>query len=202
MTRTPVGSVPYTDSRAALFAFIAARLSGHPDRAHDQYFRQLGLRISGRGARRAAEGYLVQSPHKNAPGPTSVTPQRRRRRRRALRPWLLVNEHALGLETALVRFPGSGQRQDHLRRALERLPGVRHVIELQRDRELLAVVVFSGVAERLALQAQLEEIAEVRIWDDISYETLEPSVRTWIDRAKRAAGEEGLRLPRSSDGRG
>jgi hypothetical protein len=175
-------------------AFVAARLAGHTDATADGYFRELGIKITGRGARRAAEGHLYLSPHKRRRGRQSES-MATAPSDELIREWWLVDEARLGLEKAVVRFPGEGNARVELRRRLERIAAVRQIVELEHDRELVAVVVFSGAEERVALQAQLSEIAEVRIWDDILYETHLPALSLWRERAYRAAAEEGLVSP-------
>jgi hypothetical protein len=192
MARKPIGTVRFADSTASVFAFIAARLNGHSDASADEFFEGLGLKITATGARRAATRFLEASPHKKKRGPASGSGLLRPGRP-AIRSWLLVDEARLGLEKALVRFPGGGQSRSGLRRALERLPAVRQVFELEHDRELVAVVIFRNADERATLQAQLAELTtDARIWDGIVHEARLPACRMWSHLAQRAAEAEGL----------
>jgi hypothetical protein len=200
MSRKPTGTVPFAESLTGVFAFIAARLNGHSDASADDFLRALGLKITARGSRRAATPHLELSPHKKKRGPqhgSETVP----RRRAAIRGWLLIDEGKFGLDKALVRFPGNGQARPELRRALERLPAVRQVFELEHDRELVVVVVFSGVEGRTGVQAELAELAGGRIWDGVLYETQLPARRMWSDLARRAAEREDLAQPRRRQNR-
>ncbi len=192
MPRKPTGVVPFAQSSTGIFAFIAARLGGHSDASTDEFLRGLGLKITARGSRRAATPYLEVSPHKKKRGPRAGSAVAAPRRT-AIRGWLLVDEDKLGLEKALVRFPGNGRARPELRRALERLPAVRQVLELEHDRELVAVVVFADAEGRARVQAQLAELTtDARIWDGILRETQLPARQMWSDLARRAAQAEDL----------
>jgi hypothetical protein len=195
MARKPTGAVPFAQSSTGLFAFIAARLAGHSDLSAGPFLRGLGLKITAAGSRRAATPYLEVSPHKKKRGPARAAAVAVPRRP-AIREWLLVDESKLGLEKALVRFPGNGLARPELRRALERLAAVRQVLELEYDRELVAIVVFADAEARAALQAQLAELTtDARIWDGIIHETHLPARRLWSELARRAAAGEDLLEP-------
>lgn len=193
MPRTAVGTRPQPDCRTALYAYFAARLAGIPARSFDEYFEALGLLVRQDGVARAVRGLKYEpSTRLRAGRHTSARVGTVRPEQAAFREWLLIHELRLDLEVAVVRFPGNGARQGDLIRALTDLPGVRHIIETAGVRDVLAIVVFSGPRERRDLQACLEEIAPRREWDDVLFETQEPTVRMWEALARRAAEAEDL----------
>jgi hypothetical protein len=176
VARPALGERPVAQTRAALYAYILSRLEGATQPAQAALFRSLNLPFSPRSARRAGEPLLHKAGKKSG----------------ALREWLLVDEHELGLEKATVRFPGAGERQQELLNALSQVAGVRQIIELERSFDILAIVVFQGRAERLDLQARLAELTPQRIWEDITSETSLPTVLTWRARTAAAAQAEGF----------
>jgi hypothetical protein len=105
---------------------------------------------------------------------------------------LLVEEHKLDLDTAVVRFPGVGKRQSDLLGKLLTVRGVRQILELATDRDLLVVVVFDGRSDRIRLRAELEELADSMTWEDIESETHRPAIATWKHLARRAGRAEGF----------
>lgn len=112
--------------------------------------------------------------------------------RGCFREWLLIDELRLSLEVALVRFPGAGSRQGELLAGLAATVGVRHVVETGHRRDVYAFVVFDGVQQRRELRARLEEFTKALEWDDVLFETHEPSIEMWRDLAHRAAETESL----------
>lgn len=191
MARTPVGTQPQPLTRTALYAYFAAQLAGIPIRSFNDLFDRWGLAIRQDGATRAASLRKQQSPTKVAPG---RRPARRQTPRLdpVFREWLLIDEPRLGLELALLTFPGDGRRQTDLLEALRQTAGVRQIIETARKRDVVAIVLFAGPRERRDLRARLEEISHQIIWDDVISETHEPAPHTWRALALTAAAEEDL----------
>jgi hypothetical protein len=103
-----------------------------------------------------------------------------------------VNEERLGVERALVRFPGKGRRQGALIAALKTCPGVRQVIELSAAGDVLAILLFRGPGDRKAVRSALEEMDRPMYWDDVVLEDHEPAISTWQRLLRRAAEDEGL----------
>jgi hypothetical protein len=190
MARPPVGTVRQSSSRTALFAYITARLHGSPPRDHDEFFRQeIGVAIGRDGAERAARPHRFESPRKKTRG-TPAGPVTRVDG--ALRDWLLVDEQRLGLETALIRFPGDGRKQTELLDILKALPGIRQVVETAPRREIVVIAVFRDAQARRDLRAQLEEVAGRILWEEILEETHTPALATWAALARGAAVTEQL----------
>jgi hypothetical protein len=178
-----------------LFAYFAARLTGIPTHGFDAVFNSWGLAVRQDGAVRAASEAKHRSTAKQRPGrkgASSRAPTTTATTISAFREWLLIDELKLGLEVAIVTFPGDGAQQVELLNALRQTAGVRHIIETQRDRSIMAIVVFADAEHRRHLRAQFEELAERLYWDDVLYETQEPSILMWRDLAHRAATVEGL----------
>ena len=193
VARTAVGTRPQRESRTALYAYFAARLAGIPSHAFDAYFKGLGLRVRSDGAKRACRGLKYVPPTKRRAGRSTAKRVGAVELDQAVfRDWLLVHELRLDLEVALVKFPGIGAHQGNLIRVLGQVAGVRHIIETAHVRDVFAIVVFSGPRERRELQARLEEVGERREWDDVLFETQEPTSRMWEDLARRAAATEDL----------
>lgn len=190
MARTPVGKVNKDVSRTALYAYIAARLHGVRTADQDQFFRtQLGVLVGQKSAARAATRVRGSSRSGEGRGRPA---KRGRRRKHVLRDWLLVDENELGLELALVRFPGSGRRQKELVEALGKLVGVRQIIETERSGDVLAIVMFSGLDVRRDLRARLEELSDRLFWDNVLSESHQPALATWRALATKAAVAEHL----------
>lgn len=191
MARTPLGVRPQPETQAALFAYFAARLSGIPAEGFDAFFQGLGLAVRRNGALRAMRPLRYQPPGKGLPGRKPSRP-RRAGRRAGFRDWILIDESAVDVETALIRFPGTGARQTDLISALRTAVGVRQVFETAHKRDVYAMVLFRGRQERRRLRARLEELAEKIVWDDVLWETHESAIATWCDLARGSAIEEGL----------
>jgi hypothetical protein len=189
MPRTPLGSVPQDDSRTALFAYFAARLEGVPVAEFASFFKELGITVGPAAAMRAMRPLRRQSPHKRLPGrPTAAGGSSQGPS--VFREWLLIEELRLDLEVAFVQFPGDCGRQSDLIEALRTIPGVRQLVELQQDRTVVALLLFSGSEQRTDLRSRLEEIAPRFFWDDVIFETHEPARQAWRELARRAAQVE------------
>ncbi|HAL27646.1 MAG TPA: hypothetical protein DCP25_13065 [Chloroflexi bacterium] len=188
MPRHSVGGVAQSNSRTALFAYIAARLHGCPVRGHDAFFSdELGVIASRTGAEKAARPYRDVSERKLPRGTAAVGPTRREP---VLRDWLLIDEQRLDLETVLLRFPGDGRRQSDLLAMLNHLPGIRQVIETASRREVVAIAVFRDAQTKRRLRAALEEVAEHIIWEEVLTESHEPALRTWQVLTRAEAADE------------
>jgi hypothetical protein len=190
VARTTLGTRRQDTSRTALFAYVAAQLAGLSTGQINETFRSWGLAITQDSATRAASAARVPST-KQRPGrrPSRVAA---RKSSNVLRDWLLVDELRLDLEVAFIRWPGNGARQSELIAGLSSTDGVRHIFETSRARDVYAIVVFDGVEQRRALRARLEELADVLEWEDILFETQEPSISLWRMLAQRAAQTENL----------
>jgi hypothetical protein len=192
MARTTRGTKRQAESRTALFAYVAAKLAGLPTRLFDDTFKRWGLAVRQDSALRAASPAKSHPATKLRPGRTARSATPARAASGSFREWLLVDELRLDLEVALIRFPGGGSRQDELLEGLATTAGVRQVVETARVRDVYAFVVFEGAQRRRELRARLEELAHALEWDDILFETHEPSIEMWRDLAYRAAEAEDL----------
>jgi hypothetical protein len=105
----------------------------------------------------------------------------------SLRAWLVVDEPALGLTRVLYRLGNDGLPRPDLVNALGELAGVRQVIEVGSDRELLIIGIVEDIAEARDLRARIEDHAvgqPVRM-DLIEHEDHTPARATWIGLASR-----------------
>jgi hypothetical protein len=189
-------------SRTAIFAFVAARLADIPRAEFAEFCRnELGvglgaaaLHAAGKRRRHPAPRKAPRGP-KPRPGdePAEASPPTEDR---AFRDWLMVEEHKLGLDTALVRLEGDERPPTELLENLARIPGVRQVIDLAQRRDVLIVVIFNGRHDRQRLRGQLEELDRNMLWEDIEHESWWPAMDTWKSLAQRAAEEEMLSVGR------
>jgi hypothetical protein len=188
LPRRPDGTKPKLKTNSALFAFVCLRLASIPERAQTSYLkREKGVNMSGAVARQVGARRSWSPAEKRPTGPSGTMPEREDE---VLRSWLLVDEAALGLKRAIVRFPGEGARQLRLLRSLRELPGVRQVFETRERRDVHAIVLFHPDEEEQLL-ASLEGLGRC-FWSGISHEDSRPALRTWSSFLKRAAHEEGL----------
>jgi hypothetical protein len=159
----------------------------------DDFCRQMGVAVRRDGASRAGSKAKVRSGHRRRPGRKAAGGHAvASSQSGTVRDSLAVNEIALGLELALVRFPGSGSRQSQLLANLKQAEGVRQIFETAHSRDVHAVVVFKGPRKRLELRARLEEFAHELFWDDVLFETSEPASATWQALTRDEARDEGL----------
>jgi len=103
-----------------------------------------------------------------------------------MRPWIAADETALGLQRVLFRLPNDGLPRPALLAALETMPGIRQVIEVSSDREVIVVAVVRDLDEAGDLRALLEDHAPgqpVRM-DLITVESHLPTRLTWIRLAR------------------
>ncbi len=100
---------------------------------------------------------------------------------------MVVDEPALGLLRLLLRLPNDGLPRPELLEALRGLPGIRQVLEVSSDREILAVGLARDLREAEDLRARVQDHAvgqSVRM-DIISAESHRPAERTWVELARR-----------------
>jgi hypothetical protein len=190
MSRQPVGTKAQSESRTALYAQIAATLEDVPGARYDEFFEFLGLLVRRNAAEKAASPHRWISPWKGRRGRKGST--RAPKKTAALRPWLLVDERALNFERALLHFNGAGRARPELLQVLSATSGIRQVIETGHKRDVFAIALFRGIAEREQLRARLEETCQPFSWDDIVLETHLPAIQTWKDIALESARQEKL----------
>lgn len=194
MARPPVGTVAQSESRTALFAYVACRLAGVA--VADQaafYATVLRVKIGRTSAEEAAKRRRHEQPGRRRRGPASADPPAPvLPENAALRGWLLVEEHKLNLSTAMIRFPGAGARQGELLRDLARVRGVRQLFELSERADVIAIVIYDGEEDRQRLRAELGELVDSMIWEGVESESHSPAADTWQHLAQRAASSEDL----------
>ncbi len=101
--------------------------------------------------------------------------------------WLLVDEAALGLLRVLYRLPNNGLPRPGLLEALSGIGGIRQIIEVSGDLEVLVVAIVEDLQEAQRLRARIQDHAieqPVRM-DLLNYESHEPARQTWIQLARR-----------------
>lgn len=179
MARPTDGKVAKQRSRTALFAHIAARLAAQKYADDGAYFRDtLKIAVNARAGRVAAQAFREAGSH-DAP---------------RLRSWVLIDEPAADLDVSLLRFSGTGRPQPELFDALQEVPGVRQLLQLAGEGDVLAVVVFDGARARRELRARLErELGVTPSWHEIERESWQPAAASWRALARKAADAEGLR---------
>ena len=157
-----------------------------PSSRRDAAFKDvLQIETSHMRAERAAAPLRYASLHKRRRGPRTSAQQPKGLG--VLRDWLLIDWSQLGLERALVRFPGEGRAQSDLIRQLGRVEGVCHIIECAHSGDVYALIVYGDHQEARELRAQLREFAGRMIWDTVISETQVPTIRAILGLARRAA---------------
>lgn len=156
----------------ALAAYVASRLAGvgSDRRERDAWFNALGLALRSNGVDRAAP-----------------------RLGGAARPWLLVDEPALGigLEKALVTFPGAGRRRPRLVEALARWGVARQIVVTRSRRDVVCVLLYRE-KEHDALFSAIEGLGEAFISEELLEEDRGLEASTWAALARRCAADELL----------
>lgn len=180
MARPTDGNVAKQRSRTALFAHIAARLEGWKYADDGSYFRDvLHVAVNARAGRVAAQAFRESD--------SAGVPR--------MRTWLLIDEPAADLDVSLLRFPGDGRPQPDLFEALQMMPGVRQLLQLAGEGDVLAVVIFDGARARRQLRSRLQrELGVTPSWQEVERESWQPAVGSWRALAQDAAAAEGLRL--------
>jgi len=171
-----------------LLAFILLRLASIPERTQTEHLKRVrGINMSGAVARQVGAQRSWRHPSKLPTGQSGKKPERRDE---VLRNWLLVDEPALGLRRALVRFPGEGARQADLIATLRRFRGVRQIFETRERRDVYAVVLHRPEEEETMVTA-LEGFGRC-YWNGISLEEHEPAIESWASFLRRSADREEL----------
>lgn len=170
VARHPVGTRAQEKGLAATAAFLASRFIGVRAKQRERWLANEQLALGRNGIERAAT-----------------------RARGALRPWLIVDEPALGLglEKAVVVFPGSGRARPALLDALRRTGAVRQLLVMRSRRDVIAVLVFAST-EKQALFAEVESASEPFVWEDLFEEDREIEADMWLALTHRAAKQESL----------
>lgn len=185
MPRPPVGNTTQERSLTALYAYVVGALEGVGARERDTLCRGLEILVKKNGLERAAKDYLWDPPRASDPPPRTHSG--------TLRPWLLVDEPRMGIERALVRFPGAGRRRPDLLELLRQTPGVRQLVELRTGpKDIVAVMLFQDTRDRERLEAVIEAEEVPYEWDEIRSEDHEPALGTWRFLVRRAAEKEKL----------
>lgn len=160
---------------AALFAFVAARLTGawsNEDELRD-VAQQAGLELTGRTLRTAPEKATRLSASDRAnwralfPNTTAV-PLRR-----------------LNFFEAVVRFRPREAGPTTITQ-LGRIAGVVELLRLEGTGEILASVIYERRQDRDAVESELAEFGSVVEWATVDVHTREPAVGTWLELARRA----------------
>jgi hypothetical protein len=179
MARPPVGSVPQDQTNTALFAFLALRLAAVERDDYDSELAAMGLSVGANGAKRA--GQRVRDEAREAGRDDPLTE------------WMMVDEHALGLEKVIIRVPGSTADIGRVRALLTALPVIRHLIEGEVTGDLYAVAVVRNGEERRDLRTQLDEMADpAPFMEPIRHEDQLRARGLWRELAQRSAPEEQL----------
>jgi hypothetical protein len=173
--------------RALRRAFIAARLEGKKfDEVPAWVQQHLGLETSKSRVQAAVGAVRQKSPHKASPGPPPA--QRAAAPAPLIRESFVVDEPALGIGRVLFRITNDGRPQGSLLRALEKVEGVRQIIELDSTLDILVVALVTSQQESDDLRARLRDLAGDRgvERETISFESFAPMQATWRRLAERA----------------
>jgi hypothetical protein len=162
-------------SDAALFAFIAARLKGVWSDFDElgEIAEEIGLQLTGRTLRTAPERAARLSEFDRAnwrqlfPNTTTVPLQR------------------LNFFEAVVRFRPK-EKDDSVVSRIGQVVGVIELLRLERDGDILALVIYASRQDRDVIEAELTEFGEVAEWATVDSHLRDPAVDTWLNLAKRA----------------
>jgi hypothetical protein len=182
------GAAPAASAAALRYAWMAAHVHDVSTACFADFTEtELGVRLNWKRAWRAVEGIEEQSRWRNKKGSEPATPSPGARTQApVMRPWIVTDETALGLQRVLFRLPNDGLPRPALLAALETLPGIRQLIEVSSDREVIVVAVVRDLDEARDLRALLEDHAPgqpVRM-DLITVESHLPTRLTWIQLAR------------------
>ncbi len=160
-------------SLTAVAAFLASRLSGVCARNRTRWLAETRLAIGRNGLERA--GTYAKA---------------------AWRPWLIVDELALnlGLEKAVVVFPGSGRARPNLLEALRQTRAVRQILVMRSRRDVIAVLVFPSV-DKETLFMKIELAGEPFVWEELLEDDRIVEAEMWFALMRRAAEQEALLQP-------
>ena len=179
--------------RARRFAWVAARLHGVSKPFFRDFTReQLGWELDYNKASKAASPLSARSSWRGKQGRprTKPPPQGSPDTAPALWEWMLVDEPALALLRVLYRLPNDGLPRPELLEVLARLGGVRQIIEISGDLEVLVIAIVENLEEANHLRARIQDHAvgqPVRM-DLLSHENHQPARQTWIGLARRQLG--------------
>jgi hypothetical protein len=170
MARPPVGTRSQDRSLAAVAAFLASRLAGVKADDRTRWLGEARLAIGRNGLERAAT-YVGT----------------------AWRPWLIVDEPALnlGLEKAVVVFPGSGRARPDLLETLRGTGAVRQFLVMRSRRDVIAVLVFPRV-DKDALFTTIESTDEPFVWEELLEDDRVVEADMWRALMHKAARREAL----------
>lgn len=160
---------------AALFAFVAARLKGVWSDLNElgEIADQVGLQLTGRTLRTVPEKA------------TRLSTFDRDNWRQLFPNTTSVPAHRLNFFEATVRFRPR-ERSDTALAQLGHVVGVVELMRLERDGDILAVVIYETRQDRDALEAEISEFGEVTEWATVDAHLREPAADTWLSLAKRA----------------
>jgi len=185
--RASGGAPPAASAAGLRYAWMAARVHDVSTSRFSEFAEtELGVRLNWKRVWRAVEGVEERSRWRNKKGAGSAAPPSPVAPPPIIRPWIVADETALGLQRVLFRLPNDGLPRPALLATLEEMPGIRQVIEVSSDRELIVVAVVRDLDEAADLRALIEDHAPgqpVRM-DVIISESHVPARRTWIQLAR------------------
>ncbi len=187
------------------FGWLAMKFEGRPGREVPDYFRRMfGVEVSEDTVERAVDGIRAQNRRKKprggsawgeaawpevaasgakpATGQASVDVA-------VWTDWLRVDEHRLGVRKVLIRIPNDGFELPGLMAELERMPGIRQVIETKEQREIFAIGLVRTEGEEEDLRARVLEHVHARpvSVSVIRRESHAPTALTWLRLAEDEA---------------
>jgi hypothetical protein len=180
-----------TPSRAARFAFIAARLAAAKP-TEDWFENELGLAISADKAERAIRPVRFRSPLKGARGrPSSREEEPGSGDPWILREWSLIRDERLGLIKVLITVKNVDD--SNLTTQIAKVRGVIHVVETAVTKTVIATALFRDTITERDSRARIAELTDGSFeWEPIAVENFEPAVETWKHLAIEQGLEEGL----------
>jgi hypothetical protein len=182
------------------------KFEGRPGREVREYFRdRFGMEVSEDTVERAFSGIRARNTKKKPRGGSARSNETASDRDRTSdapglavwTDWLRVDEHRLGLRKVLIRIPNDGFELPGVVAELERMPGIRQVIETKEQREIFAVGLVRTEEEEEDLRARvLEHVpAHPVSVSVIRRESHAPTALTWLRLAHNEAA--ALRRERS-----
>jgi hypothetical protein len=190
-----------TPSRHRLYRFgwLAMKFEGRPGREVTEFFQEhFGVTVSEDTVDRAFKGARARNERKKPRGPKGEEGEDAPVQAASdpdgvavWTDWLKVDEHRLGVRKVLIRVPNDGFEIGGLVDALERMPGIRQVIETKELREVFAVALLRSEEEEEDLRSRILEHAEGRAVSVsvIRRESSAPTAVTWLGLAKDEARE-------------
>jgi hypothetical protein len=182
----PGPRIPLDGRRLYVFGWLAMKFDGRPGRDVPSYFREnFGVEVSEDTVERAIEGLRGRNGKKKARGNAKQgdlpAPDEQSTDVAIWTDWLRVDESQLGVRKVLVRIPNDGFPLPELTLALERMPGIRQVIETKELREILAIGLVRTEEEEEDLRSRIQEHAPGRSVSVIAIrqESHAPTALTW-----------------------